>query len=557
VDRWYRNCVFYAVDVACFQDSNGDGVGDLQGLASRLDYLARLGITAVWLHPIHESPRRDGGYDVVDHYTVDPRFGSLGDFAHLMNEADERGMRIVLDLVLNHTSDEHPWFVDACTSPDSPYRDWYVWSDEEPPDRLDGGVFPGVQRGIWTYHEGAGAWYRHRFYDFEPDLNTSNPAVRAEMLKIVQFWLRLGVAGFRLDAVPFLIERPNGHGGPDFEFLRDLNEGISWRRGDAVLLAEANVPADELLEYFGEADGAVSRLQMLFAFQLNQCLMLSLARADAGPVSDVLRKLPELPRHAQWATFLRNHDEVDIGRLSEEERAEVFAAFGPEPEMQAYGRGLRRRLAPMFDGDQRRLRMSYSLQLSMPGTPVLRYGEEIGMGENLGLEERQAIRTPMQWSSSVNGGFSEAPGHRLIAPVIDSGEYGHTRLNVTDQRRDPDSLLSWMERMLHTRREMPEIGQGDHDTVDVGPHHVLVHRARADGNTVLFLHNLADQACILDLSAVVDDDDEPLDMATDGPYEEPSGLRQVHLHGYGYRWIRLRRNAGGPPFADELGASTQ
>jgi maltose alpha-D-glucosyltransferase/alpha-amylase len=557
VDRWYRHGTFYAVDVACFQDSNGDGVGDLQGLASRLGYLSRLGVTAVWLHPIHASPRRDGGYDVVDHFTVDPRFGSLGDFAHLMNEADEFGMRIVLDLVLNHTSDEHAWFVDACSSRDSPYRDWYVWSDDEPPDLMDGGVFPDVQPGMWTYHDRAGAWYRHRFYDFEPDLNTSNPAVRAEILKVVQFWLRLGVAGFRLDAAPFLIERRSGRGGPDFEFLRDLNEAISWRRGDAVLLAEANVPADELLDYFGETDGTVSRLQMLFAFQLNQCLMLSLAREDARPVTDVLRQLPELPRHAQWATFLRNHDEVDIGRLAENERQEVFAAFGPEPEMQAHGRGLRRRLAPMLDGDQRRMRMSYSLQLTMPGTPVLRYGEELGMGENLGLEERQAIRTPMQWSSAANAGFSEAAPDRLIAPVIDDGDYGHTKLNVTDQRRDPDSLLSWMERMLHTRREIPEIGEGDHEPIDTGPHHVLVHRAQSDGNTVLFLHNLADRPCTLDLSAVVNEEDEPLDVATDGPYEEPDGLGEVELHGYGYRWIRLRRKAGAPPFADELAGSEQ
>lgn len=544
MDRWYRNSVIYSLDAGLFQDSNGDGHGDIPGLTSRLDYLSRLGVNTIWLNPIHPSPRRDGGYDITDHYGVDPRLGTLGDLAELLDNADERGLRIMLDLVLNHTSDKHPWFQHARADRDSPFRDWYVWSDTEPADRWNGQVFPGVESETWTYDETAEAWFRHRFYTFEPDLNTDNPAVRAEIRKILEFWLRLGVAGFRVDAAPMLIEsRATGYARAtrDYAFLRELRETLSWRRGDAVLLAEANVGDGELLEYFGEADGSATRLMMVFAFRLNQSIMLSLARQDATPIKATLRELPDLPRHAQWATFLRNHDEVDLERLTPSERREVMAQFGPEEGMQLYHRGLRRRLAPMLHGDRRRLELAYSLQFTMPGTPVIRYGDEIGMGEDLSLPERTAIRTPMQWSATANAGFSDAPAADLLTPVISAGDYRADLVNVTDQRLDPNSLLVWFERMLHTLRECEEIGGGTHDVLEIGPPHLLAHTATGSSGCMIFLHNLAPAPCRVALPAHLRREAAPLNVAADSAYGEDLKRDAVEVDGYGYRWIRLSR----------------
>jgi maltose alpha-D-glucosyltransferase/alpha-amylase len=543
--RWYRTGVIYSVDVGLFQDGNDDGIGDFQGMVGRLDYLARLGVSTIWLHPIHPSPRRDGGYDITDYYSVHPRFGSLGDFTTLLHEAGERGIRVMLDLVVNHTSDRHPWFQAARSDPDSPFRDWYVWSKTEPPDRFEGMVFPGVEKETWTYDETAAAWYRHRFYRFEPDLNTDNRAVREEIQKIAMFWLGLGVSGFRVDAAPFLIEpktRPGG--GPDFSFLRDLRESLSWKRGDSVMLAEANVSDKELQEYFGQADGTATRVLMVFAFRLNQALVLSLARRDRGAVAATLRELPDLPRHGQWATFLRNHDEIDLGRLTEEERQEVFREFAPDPDMQLYERGIRRRLAPMLGGDRRRIELAYSTQLSLPGTPVIRYGEEIGMGDRLDLPEREAIRTPMQWDGVQGAGFSAADPSQWIAPLVEDGPFSYERVNVTNERLDPNSLLTWFERTLNARRECEEIATGDHEVLDVGADNILVHRATGRTGSTLFVHNLADQPARLNLRAVRDPEQPPLNFVADSDYGIDVDMDDLQVAGYGYRWIRLRRTIG-------------
>ncbi len=543
-ERWYKQAVVYCLDVATFQDSNGDGIGDFAGLTSRLDYLARLGVTCLWLNPIHPGPDRDDGYDVADFYGVDPRLGSLGDFAELVHQAENRGLRIMIDLVVNHTSDEHPWFTSARSDPASPYRDWYVWSKDEPSDRAQGVVFPGVQRETWTFDEEAGAWYYHRFYDFQPDLNMANPQVRAEVRKIMAFWLQLGVAGFRMDAAPFIIEltEPNqAQPRKDFDYLREFRELASWRRGDAVILAEANVERDELVEYFGAGD----RLPMLFNFALNQRQFLAMARADASPIRSALEATPTIPDSCQWATFLRNHDEIDLGRLSERERADCFAAFGPEEDMQLYGRGIRRRLAPMLGNDRRRIEMAYSLQFTLPGTPVLRYGEEIGMGDDLSLKERDAIRTPMQWTSGSNAGFSTAPAEALSRPVISGGEFGHETLSVEAQRHDPSSLLHWMDRMLHTLRECPEFGVGTCTPVDTGDAAVLALHHEAPGGVVLALHNLSDRKRTVDLGAQPGQEGEPLEMFSDRRYPAVGpDLQDVELAGYGYRWIRLRETPG-------------
>ncbi|MDQ4068022.1 MAG: alpha-amylase family protein [Actinomycetota bacterium] len=544
-ERWYKQAVVYCLDVETFQDSDGDGVGDLAGLTSRLDYLARLGVTCLWLNPIHPGPNRDDGYDVSDYYGVDPRLGSLGDFAEFLHQADNRGLRVIIDLVVNHTSDQHPWFQAARSGPESRYRDWYVWSKDEPSDRHQGMVFPGEQHETWTWDAEAGAWFYHRFYEHQPDLNTANPAVRAEIRKIMAFWLQLGVSGFRMDAAPFIIERtrPNEPESPkEFDYLREFRDLLSWRRGDAMILAEANAEREELVEYFGPSG---DRLPMLFNFVLNQRQFLAMARGEAAPIVGALEALPKIPDSCQWATFLRNHDEIDLGRLSERERSECFAAFGPEESMQLYGRGIRRRLAPMLDNDRRRIEMAYSLQLTLPGTPVLRYGEEIGMGDDLSLEERDAIRTPMQWNGGPNAGFSTAPADELHRPVITGGEFGYETVNVEAQRRDPGSLLHWVERALHTLRECPEFGVGACTPVDTGNPAVLALHHEAPGGVVVALHNLSDADCRVDLGPQPGQDGDPFEMFADQDYDRAGAdLKDIELAGYGYRWIRLRETPG-------------
>ena len=544
-DRWYEKAVIYCLDIDTYADSNGDGVGDIRGLIGRLDYLARLGVTCIWLNPVHPSPDRDDGYDVQDFYNIDPRFGTLGDFAELLHQADSLGIKVIIDLVVNHTSDRHPWFVSARSSPDSPYRDWYVWSDTEPADRHQGMVFPGEQDATWTYDRTAKAWYYHRFYKFQPDLNIRNPEVRAEIKKICAFWLQLGVSGFRMDAVPFILEQtePGNPNSPkDMEFLTELRQHVQWRKGDAVLLAEANVEPDQLVPFFGDGGGSSNRIHMLFDFMLNGRLMLALARENPEGIIDALQDTPKLPMGGQWATFLRNHDEVDLSRLTTEQRAEVFAKFGPDESMQLYGRGIRRRLAPMLGNDRRHIELAYALQFSLRGTPVLRYGEEIGMGDDLSLDGRDAIRTPMQWSYLPNGGFSTAAPKDLVRPVISGGEYGYETVNVTQQRHDPNSLLSWFERMIRTLREAPEVGSGTCKHVDVAtPRGVLVHRCDDTTGTMLFVHNLSGEPGVVDLGGLAEEAEFPNDVLADQEYPEPGKLDAIQVGGHGYRWIRLRR----------------
>jgi maltose alpha-D-glucosyltransferase / alpha-amylase len=544
-DRWYEKAVIYCLDIDTFADSNGDGCGDIRGLIGRLDYLARLGVTCLWFNPIHPSPNRDDGYDVEDFYNIDPRFGTLGDFAELLHQAGNRGLKVIIDLVVNHTSDQHPWFQSARSSPDSPYRDWYVWSGTTPPDRHQGMVFPGEQATTWSFDRTAKLWYYHRFYKFQPDLNIRNPEVREEIKKICAFWLQLGVSGFRMDAVPFIIEEtePGNPNSPkDMAFLTELRQHIQWRKGDAVLLAEANVEPAQLVDFFGDDGGSSNRIHMLFDFMLNGRLMLALARENPESIIDALQDTPQLPAGGQWATFLRNHDEVDLSRLTTEQRTEVFAKFGPEENMQLYGRGIRRRLAPMLNNDRRHIELAYSLQFSLRGTPVLRYGEEIGMGDDLSQDGRNAIRTPMQWSLLPNGGFSAAPREQLVRPVIADGEYGYEKVNVTAQRRDPASLLSWFERMIRTLREAPEVGSGTCKHVDVAvPPGVLVHRCDDTTGTMVFVHNLCNNPGVVDLSSLAAEAEYPNDVLADQEYPELGKLDAVRIGGYGYRWIRLRR----------------
>lgn len=539
LDLWYKNAVIYSVDVQTFMDSSGDGVGDINGLTHRLDHISSLGVSCIWLMPFYPSPNRDEGYDVLDYYDVDRRLGNPGDFVNFARECRERGIRIIVDLVVNHTSVDHPWFQAARTDPKSKYRQYYVWANEPPPDATEGVVFPGFQQSTWTLDQRAEQYYFHRFYDHQPDLNIANPAVREEIENIMGYWLDLGVSGFRLDAAPFLIEL-KGMNPPDphdpYRYLRHMRDFLQWRRGDAIILAEANVSLNETMQYFGDGD----RMHMLFGFLLNQYTFLALARENADPLRHVFSILPQIPELGQWATFLRNHDELDLGRLTTTERDEVFQVFAPQEDMRLYRRGIRRRLAPMLGNDRRRTELAYALMFSLPGTPVLFYGEEIGMGEDLSLPERIAVRTPMQWSAEENGGFSTASPDRLIRPVIKDGEFGYERLNVTVQSRDPDSLLNRMQQIIRARRGAPEFGWGEFRLIEVDTPAVMAHRCDWRGNAVLALHNLSRQRCEVTLKLGPQQFKELTDILSDGEYPAlgPED-RRMPLSGYGYRWLRL------------------
>jgi maltose alpha-D-glucosyltransferase / alpha-amylase len=541
LDLWYKNAVIYCVDVETFMDSNGDGIGDFGGLADRLDHVEALGATCIWLLPFYPTPNRDNGYDVTDFYAVDPRLGTLGDFVAFTHAAHDRGLRIIIDLVANHTSVDHPWFQEARQSPNSRYRAWYVWSKGKPENIHEGVVFPGVQDTTWTYDEVAQAWYMHRFYPHQADLNVANPEVREELEKVMGFWLQLGVSGFRLDAVPFLIEY---RGVPEeerpkedpHEYLDRMRDFASWRRAEAMLLAEANITMDQVDEYFGPTG---DRLHMIFNFMLNQNLFLALSRNDAEPIRRVMAQTPAIPAKSQWASFLRNHDELDLGRLTDSERGEVFAAFGPAPEMQAYERGIRRRLAPMLDGDERRLKQAFSLMFALPGTPVLWYGDEIGMGEDLSLPERNSVRTPMQWADEPNAGFSTGPAERLVRPVVSGGAFDYRRVNVAAQRDLDGALMSTLQRLVRTRRACPEVGWGRCEVIETGETSVLALRYDWQGETVLILHNLADGAVEVQVALegigrlrplFCDQDDRAMRKASD----------PISLNPYGYRWFRAQ-----------------
>ena len=533
MEPWYRNAVVYSLSVEAFMDGNGDGVGDFAGLRARLDYLQSLGVDVLWLAPMYPTPNRDDGYDIEDYYGIDERLGSSGEFAEFLFEADGRGIRVLLDLVVNHSSARHPWFQSARSGQGSPHYDRYVWSRKRPRALRSGVVFPGVQETTWTYERKARSWYFHRFYDFEPDLNLENPRVREEIHRIISYWLRLGVSGFRVDAVPFLLEKPQPDGGPPqlrFEYLRELRELLQWRRGDAILLGEANVVPRDDAEYFASGDG----LHMMFNFWVNQHLFASLATGDARWLASALRATRRIPASAQWAHFLRNHDELDLGRLEPAQRNAVFAQFAPEPSMQLYGRGIRRRLAPML-GDQGRLEFAYSLMFSLPGTPVLRYGEEIGMGENLRLKERNAIRTPMQWTSSRNGGFS--PAERLVRPPIDTGPYAFDVVNVEEQSRRSTSLLRWMMEMIRVRKECPEIGAGDWRILATRDPHVLALLYQRRDDRVLCVHNFAGEP--RDVTLALDGASYLRNLLGREDSRATDGRHSLRLEPLGYEWYRL------------------
>jgi len=543
-DLWWKNAVLYCLDVETFLDWNDDGHGDLAGVIERIDYLADVGVSCLWLMPFQPSPNRDDGYDITDYYGVDDRLGTLGDFVRMVRTAKDRGMRVIIDLVVNHTSDRHPWFRSARRSRDSPFRDFYVWRDERPPEDPKAVVFPDAEDSIWSWDEKAGQWYMHHFYSHQPELNIANPSVREEIAKIAGFWLELGVDGFRCDAVPFLLEEgatASDAGLDPHDFLEDFHRFVSRRKGDSVLLGEVNLPAEGLREFFGDQG---DELQLLFNFPVMERMYLALARQRAEPLAEAITASERI-EDCQYANFVRNHDELILDQLSDEERREVFDAFGPEENMQLFGRGLRRRLPPMLDGNEERIRMVYSLLFSLPGTPVLFYGEEIGMGENLAIDGRLSVRSPMQWTDERNGGFSQAEPRRLRRPVVE-GRFGPLAVNVASQRRDPDSLLSWMQRTIRRRRETPEIGWGAWEVLDTDAPAVLALLYEWEGRIVVTVHNLGEEPCVVHVPL---GRDIPEGSGLHDLLAEPApsvhmvdgDAVEAKLEGFGFRWFRLQR----------------
>jgi trehalose synthase len=547
-DLWWKTAVIYCLDVQTYSDGNGDGIGDFVGLTERLEHLVDLGVTVIWLMPFYPTADIDDGYDITDFYTVDPRLGTLGDFVEFIRTARSRGLRVIADLVVNHTSGQHPWFQSARRSPDSPHRDWYVWRDEPGPEKPGDVVFPDQETSVWTKDRLADQYFLHRFYRSQPDLNVANPRVRDEIARIVGFWMELGLSGFRVDAVPFLLETTGIEDGVEalpqpHDYLRDLRAFLGRRSGDAILLGEVNLSHEQSRRFFGDEDG--DELSMLFDFPTMQAMYLSLTRADAGPLRSALTGRPESPDDSQWAVFARNHDELTLDKLSGAERREVFEAFGPEETMQLYGRGLRRRLPPMLGGDGPRLRMAYSLTLSLPGTPTIFYGEEIGLGENLDLPGRLAVRTPMQWKPGPLGGFSTTRRPADLVRPFPKRPYSPDEVNVVDQRDDHDSLLTFFRRRIRAYRESPELGWGAMQIVEHDVAAVLVHRCDWRGGTILLCHNLGDEPARVSLRLP---EETPgtrcVDLFAPGTVLTigDGGALDLDVPPYGALWYRLLRD---------------
>lgn len=534
---WYKNSIIYNLEVGVFKDSDGDGRGDFNGLIEKLDYLSALGVDAIWLAPFQPSPGQDDGYDVADFYGVDEKLGTSGDFAEFMYQAQKRGIRVIMDLVINHTSRQHPWFQQARKSRDSKYRNWYIWADKLPKDYDKGMVFPGVQKAVWNMDSLAGQYYYHRFYNFQPDLNYANQEVVRESQRVIGYWLNQGIAGFRLDAVPFIIEVPNtGSEKPelDFRLLTDLRQFAQSRKGDVAILGEANVMPEENQNYFGKSGEG---MQMMFNFYTNQHLFYALATGNLDPFKKAISETKEIPGASQWAHFLRNHDEIDLGRLTNKQRQEVYDKFGPDTSMQLYERGIRRRLATMLGNNRKHIELAYSLLFSLPGTAVIRYGEELGMGDDLRLKERISVRTPMQWNNEKNAGFTTADS--AFRPVIDFGAHSYQQVNVAVQIRDPASLLNWTTDMIRMRKSCPEIGLGTYSVLETDSEFIFGLRYDYEGKSLVILHNFSEQP--QQSSFRLDGNPELTDLISMADQKGSSGTFNIRLDGYGYQWYRVKQ----------------
>jgi maltose alpha-D-glucosyltransferase/alpha-amylase len=497
---WYKDAIFYEVYIRAFADGNGDGQGDFAGLTEKLDYFRDLGVDCLWISPMYPSPLRDDGYDISDFTNIHPNYGSLNEFREFLAAAHQRGLKVIADLVLNHTSDQHPWFQSAVSGRESPYRNYYVWSDTDRSYKDARIIFLDTEKSNWTYHKQAGQYYWHRFYACQPDLNYDNPAVQQEMLHVIRFWLELGLDGFRADAVPYLFEREgtNCENLPEtHQFLKIMRRFVDENYPGRVLLAEANQWPEDVRPYFGESD----EFQMNFHFPVMPRIFMALCQEDRTAVVDIMQRTPPIPADCQWVTFLRNHDELTLEMVTEQERQFMWEQYAPEPRARL-NLGIRRRLAPLLDNDIAKITLAYSLLFTLPGSPIIYYGDEIGMGDNIWLNDRDGVRTPMQWDASPTAGFSIAPVENFYSPLISDERFGYPLVNVASQRQDPDSLLNTLRRMIVVRKQHQAFGRGDNNFVLVEDPAVLAYLRSDPVERILAVHNLssAPRTVNLDLS---------------------------------------------------------
>ncbi|HEV7862131.1 MAG TPA: maltose alpha-D-glucosyltransferase [Acidimicrobiia bacterium] len=537
-ERWFQRAVFYEVSVRSFFDANGDGTGDLQGLIEKLDYLSWLGVDCLWLLPFYSSPLRDGGYDIADFFTILPEYGKLGDAVRLMEEAHKRGIRIITDLVVNHTSDQHPWFQESRQSKDNPRADWYVWSDTDqgyPDARI---IFTDTERSNWAWDPNRQQYYWHRFFSHQPDLNYDNPEVQEAMLGILRFWLNLGLDGFRLDAVPYLFEREgtNCENLPEtHSFLKRIRKEIDAGYPGRVLLAEANQWPSDVVEYFGDGD----ECHMCFNFPLMPRMFMALRRAQRHPITEILAQTPEVPEGCQWGIFLRNHDELTLEMVTDEERDYMWNEYAKDPRMKL-NIGIRRRLAPLVENDRRVMELFHAMLFSLPGSPILYYGDEIGMGDNVFLGDRDGVRTPMQWSPDRNAGFSRADFAQLYSAPLMDPVYGYQALNVEGELRDPSSLLHWLQRMLQVRKRHPLFGIGSFEVLSAENPSVLAYVREYEGDTVLCVNNLSRFAQPVELSLQRFEGRTPIELLGRVPFPRIGELPYLLTLGpYGFYWFQI------------------
>jgi maltose alpha-D-glucosyltransferase/alpha-amylase len=498
--KWFKRATFYEVYIRGFADGNDDGIGDFRGLTEHLDYLQWLGVDCVWLLPMYASPLRDGGYDISDFYALHPDYGTIENFSTFVEGAHQRGIRVIADLVLNHTSIDHQWFQESRSSRDSPKRDWYVWSDTDDRYRDARVIFVDTETSNWTWDPVAGQYYWHRFFSHQPDLNYDNPDVRAEMIAVMRYWFNYGLDGFRLDAVPYLFEREgtNCENLPETHaFLRRVRREVEQLYPDRVLLAEANQWPSDVVQYFGAGD----ECHMAFHFPVMPRMFMAMRRENAQPIVDIVEETPPIPANAQWGLFLRNHDELTLEMVTDDERDYMYQEYAADPQMKL-NLGIRRRLAPLLDNDRDETHLAIAILFSLPGSPVLYYGDEIGMGDNVYLGDRDGVRTPMQWTSDRNGGFSRADFARLYLPPLMDPVHGFQAVNVEAQLRTPTSLLRWTQRFIALRRQHRIFGLGTYEVLRPENGRIFAHIRRYEGEVVLCVHNLARsaQAVELDLS---------------------------------------------------------
>jgi len=537
---WYKDAIIYQVHVRTFYDSNGDGIGDFPGLAQRLDYLQDLGINSIWLMPFFPSPLRDDGYDIADYRAVHPSYGTLDDFRNFLNVAHDRGLRVIMEMVLNHTSDMHPWFQESRSSRDNPRRDWYVWSETD--TRYKGAriIFLDTEMSNWAWDPISKSYYWHRFFSHQPDLNYDNPAVREEMWDVMKFWLEMGVDGCRLDAVPYLVEREgtNCENLPETHaIMKDFRHRLDQQFPGRMLLAEANQWPADLRPYFGEGD----EFHMAFNFPLMPRMFMALKLEDRKPITEILQQTPEIPSSCQWCLFLRNHDELTLEMVTDIERDYMYDVYAQDKTMRL-NLGIRRRLAPLLENDRRRVELMNGMLMSLPGTPIIYYGDEIGMGDNINLGDRNGVRTPMQWNGGWNAGFSNADPESLYAPLILNPLYGYPAVNVLSQKRSEHSLLSWMKRIIRVRRSTRVFGDGSIEFLYPANHRVLAYVRKLGNETILVVNNLSSAAQAVELDLRRCKGNILIEMFGGNIFPRIGDLPYLLTMGpYQFYWFRLRR----------------